>query len=265
MSYFKVRLLLTSACTARCAYCHNEGQGNDKKLLSLNTIKKILAELVANNCVPNEFVLSGGEPTLHSHVAEIARLCQQTGAHVSMDSHAGHPELLAAALPFLNELKIHVDSFDAAEQFASMGIKLDDVLSSIQMAKMHPNLQLRINHPVQSEQAAVEFVAQARALDIDCKIIEMFGLGKASAPLHSINWGQYGYMRLRSGNWVHESGAHQLLTKRCDAEYNSSNTLFIGVEGVRRDLRDQYLGSADDFSVRMINARPSPLRIIARG
>ena len=38
----KLRLLLTSDCTARCGYCHNEGQAKDTTRLSLADITHVL-------------------------------------------------------------------------------------------------------------------------------------------------------------------------------------------------------------------------------
>jgi molybdenum cofactor biosynthesis enzyme MoaA len=65
----KIRFLLTSRCTATCAYCHNEGQGKQgASLLRLNTIQHILDTLAAANIVPDEIILSGGEPTVTSNL-----------------------------------------------------------------------------------------------------------------------------------------------------------------------------------------------------
>lgn len=61
----KIRFLLTSRCTATCAYCHNEGQSKQgASLLRFSIIKHILDTLTAAHIMPSEIVLSGGEPTL---------------------------------------------------------------------------------------------------------------------------------------------------------------------------------------------------------
>jgi MoaA/NifB/PqqE/SkfB family radical SAM enzyme len=246
-----IRFLLTSKCTASCAYCHNEGQSKAGNLLSLEIIKNILHELKKNNCTPKEFVLSGGEPTLHKHVAEIARLCKETGAYVSMDSHAGHPALLAPALPYLDELKVHVDSFDAQEQKESMGIELEQVLTSIKLAKQFP-LHLRTNHPLNSAEKTAEFIRRARFYGIDCKIIEMFGQAAQHDRLTCMNWESHGYQQQADGSWLHAQGEHRLFTKRCGAKHNTGHTLFIGADGIRRDLKGIIIGQANNFSVSML-------------
>jgi hypothetical protein len=252
---FKIRFLLTSRCTATCAYCHNEGQ--DKRgpaLLGLQTIERILDTLTAGHCLPDEIVLSGGEPTLHKQVAEIARRCKATGAHVSMDTHGGHPGLLAPALPFLDEIKVHIDSFDAAEQRASMGIEIDQVLASVRLAQQFP-LALRANHPLRCPVTTAAFVAHARRVGLDCKIIEMFGTEApaATAPAPAIDWRAHGYRPEALGQWLHANGVHRLHTKHCGAEHNlRDDSLFIGAEGIRRSVDGVIIGQPENFTLRMV-------------
>ena len=112
----KLRLLLTSACTARCGYCHNEGQAKDRTQLSLHAITHVLDTLAAGNHNISEIILSGGEPTLHPQLSEIAQRCKATGALVSINTHGAHPGLLERALPWVDELKLHIDSFDPQRQ-----------------------------------------------------------------------------------------------------------------------------------------------------
>lgn len=253
---FKIRFLLTNRCTATCAYCHNEGQGTQgASQLRLTTIAGILDTLQAAGQAPDEIILSGGEPTLHKQVGDIARLCKATGAHVSMDSHVGHPALLQAALPYLDELKMHIDAFDAAVQYASMGIDISKVLVSIQHAQQFPALQLRVNHPLRDVQETAAFVQRTRELGVDCKVIEMFGQDTCTVNLRTVNWANLGYTRQACGDWLHANGTHRVFHKRCDAAHNTAdNTLFIGVDGVRRSVDGAVIGTADNFNMEMLNA-----------
>lgn len=250
----KIRFLLTSRCTATCAYCHNEGQGTQgTSLLRLSTIQHILDTLAAANIVPDEIILSGGEPTLHKHVGKIAQQCKATGTRVSMDSHAGHPQLLQAALPYLDELKLHVDSFDADQQKRSMGLDLNEVLTSIQLAQAFPALQLHFNHPLQDVQDTAEFVKQARGLGVNCKVIEMFGEKQCSINLRSMNWSNLGYQQQSNSDWLHANGIHRVFHKRCGAEHNNDNTLFIGADGIRRALDGSVISTAEKFHINLLN------------
>lgn len=251
----KIRFLLTSRCTATCGYCHNEGQGKQgASLLPLATVQHILDTLAAEQIVPTEIILSGGEPTLHKQVGEIARRCKATGAYLSMDSHVGHPQLLKAALPYLDELKMHIDSFDAATQYASMGIDIQQVLTSIELAQQFPALQLRVNHPLHDVKETAAFVQHTRELGVDCKVIEMFGQDHCSVNLRTVHWENLGYHHQADGEWLHANGKHRVFHKRCGAEHNmTDNTLFIGADGVRRALDGAVIGTAANFNLNMLH------------
>ena len=229
---YKVRFLLTGKCTAVCDYCHNEGQSKAARQLSFEAIKTFINQAERNQHLPYEVVLSGGEPTLHKQVAAIAEFLQSKGIYVSMDSHVGHSKLLLPVLPHLDELKIHVDSFAAKEQFDSMEIKLSAVLKSIKLAKEYPDLKLIINHPVIDKQKSLSFIAQTRALGVDCKIIELFDQ-QHEVPLNSFDFKAMGYSVENQSTYTHRLTGHHLYIKRCGHQHNPDNTLFIGYEGVR--------------------------------
>ncbi|MCG9059812.1 radical SAM protein [Laribacter hongkongensis] len=248
----KIRLLLTNKCTARCSYCHNEGQGAGGNLLPLSTICHLLDTLATYGCQPSEIVLSGGEPTLHRQLAEIARLCKQSGAHVSLATHGGHPELLAPALPYLDEIKLHIDAFDPVQQRASMGIELDAALESARLARQYP-LALCCNHPLRNSVEALHYLADTRAAGIDCKMIEWFDRPAAGPTLAQMDWAAAGYQPQSCGQWLHENGRHRLLTKRCTSRHNGRHTLFVGTDGIRRSLGGVLLGPAAGFHMGMLH------------
>ena len=166
----KLRFLLTSDCTARCCYCHNEGQAKDTTRLSLADITHVLDALAAGNRQVSEIILSGGEPTLHPELAEIARRCKATGALVSINTHGAHPGLLERALPWVDELKLHIDSFHPQRQKHSMGLSIDKVLQSIERSRQHPGLRTVVNHPLQSLEEACEVIATTRQLGVSRRI-----------------------------------------------------------------------------------------------
>lgn len=255
---FKIRFLLTSKCTATCGYCHNEGQ--DKKgtpLLSVAAITHILKTLQLHDCVPEEIILSGGEPTLHKQVAQIARLCKATGAYVSMDSHGGHPALLEPALPYLDELKLHIDSFDPVEQQASMGLDIAKVMSSIRIAQQY-RLDLRINHPLKQADSTIGFVAKARSLGVDCKVIDMFSFNEPQHQFAKVDWLEHGYIRETASQWRYADGTHRIFTKSCGALNNlQDESLFIGADGIRRAVDGIIIGQPNNFTIRMVKKEVS--------
>jgi len=250
----KLRFLLTNACSARCAYCHNEGQQKASDLLDLAAIEPLLDTLAGGGVEVSEIVLSGGEPTLHPQLPEIARRCKASGAWVSINTHAGHPTKLAPALPWLDELKIHVDSFDPLQQRASMGIGIAKVRQSIAAAKDHGNVQLFINHPLQSLDEASAVIEAARVLAVDVKLIELLDTACGQPRLQQLPWTELGYRSTGEGSWRHVFGTHRVLTRRCAQSVGGAVELFVGPDGIRHDLQTPTLGTVEAFSLGMLPA-----------
>lgn len=250
----KLRLLLTNACSARCTYCHNEGQQKAGDRLGLAAIEQLLDTLAGGGICVSEIVLSGGEPTLHPQLAEIARRCKASGAWVSINTHAGHPTKLVPVLPWLDELKIHVDSFNPQRQRDSMGISIAKVRQSIAAAKEHGNLQLLINHPLQSLGEASAVIDAARVLTVDVKLIELLDTSCGQPRLQQLPWAELGYRSTGDDRWQHVCGSHCVLTRRCEQSVGETVELFIGPDGIRRDLDTLPLGTAEAFSLEMLSA-----------
>ncbi len=232
--YSKIRFLLTGKCTAKCNYCHNEGQTKEANLLSLEYIKDIIANLEYKNSLPNEVVLSGGEPTLNKETRNIAKFLKSKNIYVSMASHAGHTSLLKPVLPYLDELKIHLDSFNHDAQLKSMGISLENIITSINLTKKYP-LKLIINHPLINKRKTIKFIESAREISIDCKIIEKFG-NKNNINLSDMDWKKMGYLKYLDSSFIHINGRHRLFFKQCNQFHNNDKTLFIGSEGIRTSI-----------------------------
>jgi pyruvate-formate lyase-activating enzyme len=252
----KLRFLLTSACTARCGYCHNEGQAKDNTQLSLAAISHVLSTLAAGQRPVDEIILSGGEPTLHPQLAEIAQLCKASGAVVSINTHGAHPGLLKRALPWIDELKLHIDSFNPQRQKQSMGLSIDKVLQSIEASRQQPGLRTVVNHPLQSLSEACEVVATTRQLGVECKLIELLDTPQASPKLPDMPWAELGYRPIAPGLWQHGQCLHTVMARRCSSHASPASTVFIGADGVRRDLLSENLGHADAFSLSMLSAQP---------
>lgn len=240
-----IRLLLTQRCNARCDYCHNEGQDGKADQLTLSEITNLIGSLTRHGIEVDEFVLSGGEPTLHRDLADIAHLCKQSGARVSINTHGGHPDRLAKALPWIDEVKIHLDAFDEALQQASMGIQLRKVLQSIDHVQSHPHILCMLNHPLRTLSTTFAFLESAQARQLDCKIIGLHG--EANAPhIEHLNLAQRGYRLQSDGSWVGKG--HHVHTRQCDTADEDHQSLFVGVDGVRQQLTAAPLGRISDFT-----------------
>jgi molybdenum cofactor biosynthesis enzyme MoaA len=248
----KLRFLLTNACSARCAYCHNEGQAKARDRLDPAVIGQLLDTLAGGGVSVSEIVLSGGEPTLHPQLPEIARRCKASGAFVSINTHAGHPTKLAPALPWLDELKIHVDSFDPLRQRASMGIGIAKVRQSIALAQAHENVQLFINHPLQSLDEASAVIGAARELAVDVKLIELLDTTCGQPRLQELPWDAMGYRPAGDGSWRQAHGTHRVMARRCGQSGSEGGELFIGPDGIRHALQTPVLGMPETFSLDML-------------
>lgn len=252
----KLRLLLTSDCTARCAYCHNEGQAKDTTRLALADITHVLNTLAAAGQCVDEIILSGGEPTLHPQLAEIAQLAKASGALVSINTHGAHPGLLERALPWIDELKLHIDSFDPKRQKQSMGLSIGKVLQSIEKSRQYAGLRTVVNHPLQSLHEAREVIATTRTLGVECKLIELLDTPQACPQLSDIPWVALGYRPTAPGFWQHHISGHRVMARRCKPHQTRAIELFIDAGGVRRQLQGASLGAARDFSLAMLKASP---------
>lgn len=248
----KIRFLLTSACTARCSYCHNEGQAKDSTQLSLQAITHVLDTLAAGNQHVDEIILSGGEPTLHPQLAEIAQRSKASGALVSINTHGAHPGLLERALPWIDELKLHIDSFNPQRQKLSMGLSIDKVLQSIARARQHAGLRIVVNHPLQTLVEASEVIATTRQLGVECKLIELLDAADACPQLPDIPWAALGYQATAPGLWQHKNCGHRVMARRCEPRNAHATELFIAADGVRRQLQGTVLGSAHSFTQDML-------------
>lgn len=253
----KLRFLLTSACTARCGYCHNEGQAKDSTQLSLHAITHVLGTLAAGNRHISEIILSGGEPTLHPQLAEIAQRCKATGALVSINTHGAHPGLLERALPWVDELKLHIDSFNPQRQKHSMGLSIGQVLQSIERSRQYPDLRTVVNHPLQSLAEASEVLATTRSLGVECKFIELLDTAHASPQLCDIPWAALGYRATAPGFWQHRVCGHRAMARRCNTHQAHATELFMGADGVRQQLQGESLGAVHSFTLDML-AQPQP-------
>lgn len=248
----KLRLLLTSACTARCGYCHNEGQAKDTTQLALEAINHVLDTLAGSNKRVDEIILSGGEPTLHPQLAEIARRSKASGSLVSINTHGAHPGLLERALPWIDELKLHIDSFNPQRQKQSMGLSIDKVLQSIERSRQYPGLRTVVNHPLQSLAEASEVIATTRQLGVECKLIELLDAAQACPQLPDIPWAPLGYQATAPGLWQHLTCGHRVMARRCNTHPSHATELFMGADGIRRQLQGEVLGAVHSFTVDML-------------
>ncbi len=85
-----------SGCNIRCPYCYNtELVLNTLSIEDSFTLDAVYAHLEKRKNVLSGFVLSGGEPLVHSETLEIIKTVKEMGFKVKLDTNGLFPEKLA--------------------------------------------------------------------------------------------------------------------------------------------------------------------------
>ncbi len=135
-----LRVSITAKCDMRCAYCHNEGQGNFKShFMTLETLRSI-AEIGLRYGV-HKIRLTGGEPLLNSHIFKMIRMLKSElhVRDVGVNTNGVrlipsiNDELLAAGTDIV---VVGLDYFDAkVSKNSPMGKSSKQVLEHVLAAK----------------------------------------------------------------------------------------------------------------------------------
>lgn len=111
----KIRLLVTSSCPARCVGCHNEHQdenhlGNIPRFINLDSVKEMMTRLHNMNRLPNEVIISGGEPSLFNELGELAKFLRNIGVpYISLNSNCLGWSNVLDSFDWINEIKVHIE------------------------------------------------------------------------------------------------------------------------------------------------------------
>lgn len=231
----QIRFLLTNDCSASCSYCHNEGQEKGKRVdLSIEDVRYYLEKLKLEGKLPDEIVLSGGEPSLNRDFLAIAKLCKEYVEVLSVDSHGGHYNKLIPSYDYIDELKVHIDSLDAEENLAQMGVNLDNVMRSIDAAKK-AGVYVIINHPLQCLEEGVYFASQCEELGFDCKLVQIH-LNSTGRRLSELNF-PAPYVK-EENKWVNSKTGHVIYLKSCDNADNDNSPLYISKATIREGMKE---------------------------
>ncbi len=86
-------VLFVAGCALRCPYCHNPDlvEPTDAVSASLASVDETLAFLARRRDVLTGVVLSGGEPTLHAGLPELAQAIRALGFKVKLDTNGTLP------------------------------------------------------------------------------------------------------------------------------------------------------------------------------
>ena len=91
---------------------------------------------------------------------------------------------------------------------------------------------------------------------MECKFIEL--LDTTTVGLSDIPWATLGYHATAPGFWQHRDCGHRAMARRCNTQQTHATELFIGADGVRRQLQGQNLGAVHSFTLDMLQPHPQP-------
>lgn len=110
---YKLRILVTNECPAKCVGCHNEFQSDGvsrDKFVSVSKVEELLLSLNRLNRLPYEVVLSGGEPSLFKQLDELARIVRSLGVpYISLNSNCVGWSSVVSTLMWIDEVKVHIE------------------------------------------------------------------------------------------------------------------------------------------------------------
>lgn len=169
-------LVITGNCNARCRLCHYWKQ-EEKRHLPLDFIGDRVEPLIHRYDI-RLVILTGGEPTLHPRLPEIAGILKQAGAQVSLVTNGSGLE------PRFHQLAGNLDgymfSLDAADPVLYKKIRgLDNFDSLIQwpqqIRRRSPHAQVAFLCLLQKENVAdlVNIYRLAESLPIDALIFNL--------------------------------------------------------------------------------------------
>lgn len=106
-------VLFFSGCNLRCPYCHNPGIVHAKASGTIDH-SEVLAFLEKRRGLIDGVVLSGGEPTLHPKLADLALMYREMGYKVKLDSNGLLPERIRKCKPdyLALDVKTHPERYN---------------------------------------------------------------------------------------------------------------------------------------------------------
>lgn len=164
----RIRLLMSYGCNAKCFYCHNEGQSTPSRTrINPEFVGKLL------DAVPTEeVILSGGEPTLHPRVADIAREVKHRDIHLSMNTNGSLTDRLRALHGLVDEMKFNIDSIDPHVYEEIKQLPYQRLLQNVMEAKQN-GVYTKINTPFTSLENALGLIDFSSENGIEIKFIEL--------------------------------------------------------------------------------------------
>ena len=127
-------------CNFRCPYCHNHALVFHPETFLSIPLKDVLGRLDSLRDWIDGVCVTGGEPTLNSHLPDLIRRIRQHGFPVKLDTNGSNPRMLkrlmdAGEIDAVSmDVKAPLDSF-SYRRIAGCAIDLNLILESIELLK----------------------------------------------------------------------------------------------------------------------------------
>lgn len=125
-------LLFTGGCPFRCPFCHNAGLVTDMSDAVTYEEEEIIAFLQKRKGLLEGVCITGGEPLMHTGLADFIRKVRSLGYAVKLDTNGAYPDQLAALIEEGLLDYVAMDIKNTPEKYAAT-IELSDYdLSAVQ-------------------------------------------------------------------------------------------------------------------------------------
>ncbi len=173
----KLRLLVTSSCTHRCPFCHNEGQSRQagKSLTS----KCLQPHLPILRNFSNRITISGGEPLQAPDIDRIVEMLAEWNFDITLVTAGAELDQHRKLLRHLSSLHVSIISLNVTDSLASCNGPFEKKVTQLQQIRGdHPELQLCLNIPfVEPRQQILQlprYLELARLLSAKLKFVGEF-------------------------------------------------------------------------------------------
>ena len=132
-------IIFTMGCNFRCPFCHNNSlvTGNFATLDSISE-EEVLEFLQKRKSMLEGVVITGGEPLLHTDIAEFMRKVKALGYKVKLDTNGAFPDRLKALVEAQLVDYVAMDIKNSRELYgrtAGCAVDLDNVCESVEYLK----------------------------------------------------------------------------------------------------------------------------------
>lgn len=179
---YKIRILVTDECPAKCIGCHNEFQLSTKdkqdKFVNIKEVKDLLIQLKELNRLPYEVILSGGEPSLFNDLNHLAKCIKEVGIpYISLNSNCVGWSNILNTLNWIDEIKVHIEDLPHKENHnayqETIGLA-NNVLENIKTlpSLLKTNQKAYINSIMRSKEQAHRIIEFSKEYHFNTKLIE---------------------------------------------------------------------------------------------